>query len=266
MQRAFALSFICFVLSVFSLYSQIHTTEKPLSDEDALPIQDGFLNIVNKPFFVNIGFGFHANEEIFIAHQFNSDVIPKAIGIEAGIQKNISNSLHGMLSVWIADVANEVVFDSNEDRIEKRSFSREYVITANLLYGLSQKLSVESGLDVTTDESVLNFFGSKCVINSNFIRKYSSTSKLTFTFNSKVQSTFIWRHKLFQEQNNCNVNTFDYLTSYRIGRTSFAILFEDIFNSPENSRSDELDFSSPYEIRLTPTFQTLIKIQFNYNI
>ena len=138
----------------FRYNNQLETTNK----SQAKSIVSPKLNInyqlnANTQLYVRTGFGFHSNDARVVTQQSGKEILPRAYGLDLGLNTKVTNRLFLHAALWGLDLDQEFVYVGDEGIIEPSGKTRRTGLDFSLRYEVFPWLFLDGDLNVTNPKS-----------------------------------------------------------------------------------------------------------------
>ena len=103
----------------------------------------------NIQLFAKTGFGFHSNDARVVIEQTSNEILPRAFGVDFGINSKITERLFAHAALWGLDLDQEFVYVGDEGIVEPSGRTRRAGIDLSLRYEIMPRLFLDGDLNLT---------------------------------------------------------------------------------------------------------------------
>lgn len=188
-------------------------------------------------FFVRAGTGFHSNDARVIMTERGRQILPRAYGVDVGMNKKINDKLFVHAALWGLDLEQEFVYVGDEGIVEAGGKTRRAGIDLSMRYEILPWLFLDTDLNVTRPKAKEEPEGSDYIPLAPTL---SSIGGLSFNLKNGLNGTLRYRYiadRAANEDNSVIAKGYfitDAVLNYSRERYEFGITVENIFDRPWN--------------------------------
>jgi hypothetical protein len=224
--------------------------------------------------YVRSGFGFHSNDARGVIEQDGNEILPRAFGIDLGINSKLTDKLLLNAALWRLDLEQEFVYVGDEGVVEPSGRTLREGIDLSLRYEISPWLFADADVNFTRPRSKDEPEG------NNFIPlapAVSTIGGLTLMFKNGFNGSFRYRYladRAANEDKSVIADGYilaDATLNYKRPNFELGLSAENIFNIEWNeaqfdTESRLKDEAAPVsEIHFTPGTPLFVKLSLTFS-
>ena len=145
----------------------------------------------NTQFYVRTGFGFHSNDARVVTQQSGPEILPRAYGVDLGMNTKITDRLFLHAALWGLDLDQEFVYVGDEGIVEPSGKTRRTGVDFSLRYEILPWLFLDGDLNVTNPKSKEEPEGQDYIPLAPMV---SSIGGLSFKMKNGINGTLRYRY------------------------------------------------------------------------
>ena len=145
----------------------------------------------NTQFYVRTGFGFHSNDTRVVTQQSGPEILPRAYGVDLGMNTKITDRLFLHAALWGLDLDQEFVYVGDEGIVEPSGKTRRTGVDFSLRYEVLPWLFLDGDLNVTNPKSKEEPEGQDYIPLAPMV---SSIGGLSFKMKNGINGTLRYRY------------------------------------------------------------------------
>jgi outer membrane receptor protein involved in Fe transport len=223
--------------------------------------------------YVRSGLGFHSNDARVVTPQEGKEILPRAFGVDFGIDTKITDHLFLHAALWGLDLNQEFVYVGDEGIVEPSGKTRRAGIDFSIRYEIFPWLFLDSDLNLTKPKAKGVPEGEDYIPLAPTI---SSIGGLNFKMKNGFNGTLRYRYigdRAANEDKSVVANGYflaDAMVNYTKKRFEIGLSAENIFDvdwneaqfNTESRLKDEV--KSVSEIHFTPGTPLFLKLKVNF--
>ena len=221
-------------------------------------------------YFVRVGTGFHSNDARVVTEQRGRQILPRAYGVDIGMNKKISDALFVHAAVWALDLDQEFVYVGDEGIVEPGGKTHRAGVDLSLRYEILPWLFLDTDLNITRPKA------KEEPIDNDYIPlapTLSSIGGLSFNLKNGLNGTLRYRYiadRAANEDKSVVAKGYfitDAVINYSRDRYEFGFSIENLFNAEWNEAQFDTESrlfheaQSVSEIHFTPGTPFFLKLK-----
>jgi hypothetical protein len=227
----------------------------------------------NIQLYVRSGLGFHSNDARVVTPQGGKEILPRAYGIDIGMNAKVTDRLYVSTALWGLDLGQEFVYVGDEGIVEPSGETRRAGIDFSFRYELFPWLFMDSDINVTKPQAKGEPEGQNYIPLAPTI---SSIGGLAFKMKNGLNGTLRYRYigdRAANEDNSVVAKGYtltDAVVNYTRSKFEVGLSAENIFNVTWNeaqfdTESRLFDEAEPVsEIHFTPGSPLFLKMRISF--
>lgn len=224
----------------------------------------------NTQLYLRSGMGFHSNDARVVTEQQGKEILPRAYGLDLGINAKISDRLFIHTALWGLDLEQEFVYVGDEGIVEPSGKTRRAGIDFSLRYEILPWLLLDSDLNLTKPTAKGEPEGQDFIPLAPTVSTIGGISfKMKNGFNGALRYRYIGDRAANEDNSVIAKGYFlgDAVISYTQKRFELGLSVENIFNIEWNEAQFETESqlmgesSSVSEIHFTPGTPLFMKLK-----
>src|SRR5690606_20231570 len=103
----------------------------------------------NTQLYLKTGMGFHSNDARVVTEQTSDEILPRAYGVDLGINAKLTDRLLVHVALWGLDLDQEFVYVGDEGIVEPSGRTRRAGFDLSLRYEITRGLFLDGDLNLT---------------------------------------------------------------------------------------------------------------------
>lgn len=227
----------------------------------------------NLQLYIRTGLGFHSNDARVVTEQNGKEILPRAYGIDLGMNAKVTDRLLIQAALWRLDLTQEFVYVGDEGVVEPSGKTQRTGIDLSLRYQILPWLFVDGDLNLTKPRSKEEAEGQNYIPLAPTISTIGGVSfKLKNGFNGSLRYRYLGDRPA-NEDNSVVATGYvlaDVIVNYTRPKYEIGLSVENIFNVDWNeaqfnteSRLKE-EPESVSEIHFTPGTPLFLKLKVGF--
>ncbi|HZB13482.1 MAG TPA: TonB-dependent receptor [Chryseolinea sp.] len=227
----------------------------------------------NTRLYVRTGFGFHSNDARVVIQQTSKEILPKAYGVDFGLDAKLSNRLFLHAAIWGLDLDQEFVYVGDAGIVEPSGKTRRVGLDFSIRYELLPWLFLDGDLNFTNPSAKGEPEGHDYIPLAPTI---TSIGGLSFKMQNGFNGTLRYRYigdRAANEDNSVVAEGYflaDAVVNYTKKKFEVGLSAENIFNIDWNEAQFDTESrlvgesQSVSEIHFTPGTPLFLKLKVSF--
>jgi outer membrane cobalamin receptor len=227
----------------------------------------------NTQLYLKSGFGFHSNDARVVTEQTSNEILPRAYGVDLGINTKITERLFVHAAIWGLDLDQEFVYVGDEGIVEPSGRTRRAGVDLSLRYEIMPGLFMDGDLNLTKPKARDEAEG------QNFVPlapTFSSIGGISYEMKNGFNGTLRYRYigdRAANEDKSVIAEGYflaDAVINYRKEKFEVGLSAENLFNIDWNEAQFDTESrlmgesDSVSEIHFTPGTPLFVKMKFTF--
>ena len=227
----------------------------------------------NTRLYVRTGFGFHSNDARVVIQQTSKEILPRAYGVDLGLDAKLSNRLFLHAAIWSLDLDQEFVYVGDAGIVEPSGKTRRVGLDFSIRYEVLPWLFLDGDLNFTNPSAKGEPEGQNYIPLAPTITSIGGLSfKMRDGFNGTLRYRYIGDRAANEDNSVIAQGYFlaDAVVNYTKKKFEVGLSAENIFNIDWNeaqfdTESRLVDESQPVsEIHFTPGTPLFLRLKVSF--
>jgi outer membrane cobalamin receptor len=227
----------------------------------------------NTQLYLKTGLGFHSNDARVVTEQTSNEILPRAFGVDLGINTKITERLFVHAAIWGLDLDQEFVYVGDEGIVEPSGRTRRAGVDLSLRYELMPGLFLDGDLNLTKPKARDEAEGQDYV---PLAPTFSSIGGISYEMENGFNGTLRYRYigdRAANEDKSVIAEGYflaDAVVNYRKEKFEVGLSAENLFdidwNEAQFNTESRLmgESDSVSEIHFTPGTPLFVKMKFTF--
>ena len=227
----------------------------------------------NTQLYLKTGLGFHSNDARVVTDQTSNEILPRAYGVDLGINTKITDRLFAHAAVWGLDLDQEFVYVGDEGIVEPSGRTRRGGIDLSVRYEIVRGLFLDADLNVTNPKARDEAEGQNYI---PLAPTFSTIGGISFDMKNGFNGALRYRYigdRAANEDNSVTAEGYflaDAVVNYRRKKFEIGLTAENLFNIEWNeaqfdTESRLVEEATPVsEIHFTPGTPLYVKMKLTF--
>jgi outer membrane receptor protein involved in Fe transport len=223
--------------------------------------------------YAKTGFGFHSNDARVVTEQTRNDMLPRAYGLDFGINSKITERLFVHAALWGLDLDQEFVYVGDEGIVEPSGRTRRAGIDFSLRYEIMPRLFLDGDVNLTKPKARDEAEGHDYV---PLAPTFSSIGGISYEMKNGFNGTLRYRYiedRAANEDKSVVADGYflaDAVINYRKEKFEVGLSAENLFDVDWNEAQFDTESrltgesDSVSEIHFTPGTPLFVKMKFTF--
>ena len=256
----------------FHYNDRLATTDKSTSRSIVSPKLNVTCQVSSETqLFIRSGFGFHSNDTRVVTEQNGVDVLPRAFGVDIGINSKLTDNLLINMALWRLDMEQEFVYVGDEGIVEPAGRTQREGIDLSVRYEISPWLFADTDLNLTLPRTKDEPEGNDYI---PLAPTFTTIGGLTCMFKNGLNAALRYRYlsdRAANEDKSVVADGYflvDAALNYSRPKFEIGLTAENLFNTEWNEAQFDIasrlkdEESAISEIHFTPGTPFFVKLKF----